>query len=102
MTLTSIFPTDPATHRSRRRLAGLGTAHAGPQWTLAVRTIRAAIAAARESAPTRRVPPAERIANAVIDGIDSLTSADRAVLAVVLGALLRHHETSSHSNSTPN
>lgn len=78
----------PAT-TPQRRLKGLGTLHAGPRWTLSVRSIRAAIAAAREAAPTRRAPSAERIADAVIDNVDSLAASDRAVLGVVVGALLR-------------
>ena len=87
--LSSIAAPIPAMSRPRRRLVGLGTVHAGAQWTANVRAIRASIAAAREAAPARRAPSAERIADALIDGIDSLAAGDRAVLAVVVGALLR-------------
>jgi hypothetical protein len=85
----TIYPLFSANQRPPRRRLGLGTAHAGPRWTATVRIIRATIAAAQECAPTRRAPSSARLGDVVIDHLDDLTAGDRAVLAVVVGALLR-------------
>jgi hypothetical protein len=70
-------------------LLGFGTAHAGPEWSTAVRALRAAISAAKVVAPYRVKPTGEAIAEAVIDHIDQLNARDRVVLAAVLGILFR-------------
>jgi hypothetical protein len=93
------FPPTATTPTRRRRLTGLGTAHAGPRHTPAVRSLGATIASAREAAPVRRAPSAERLADALIDSVDNLAASDRAVLGVVIGALLRNQDDTTH---TPN
>jgi hypothetical protein len=91
MTATyTIHPRFTANQRPPRpRLRGLGTAHrAGPLWSLSVRSLRAAILAAREHAPAGRAT-AVTIADQVIDHIDQLTPRDLEVFAVALGILLK-------------
>jgi hypothetical protein len=83
------LPPFAANQRPPRRPLGLGTVHAGPRWTATVRIIRATIAAAQECAPARRAPSSARLGDVVIDHLGDLTAGDRAVLAVVVGALLR-------------
>jgi hypothetical protein len=68
----------------RRRLDGLGTAHAGRQWTAAVRCIRPA----RMHAPDRRVTP-DQLAERIIDSLRELDRRDLTVMASVLGDPIR-------------
>ena len=72
-----------------RPLLGFGTAHAGPEWSTAVRALRAAISAAKVVAPYRVKPTGDAIAEAVIDHVDDLHARDRVVLAAILGILFR-------------
>jgi hypothetical protein len=68
---------------------GFGTAHAGPEWSTAVRALRAAISAARVNAPYRVKPTGDAIAEAVINHVDELNARDRVVLAAILGIFFR-------------
>jgi hypothetical protein len=71
-----------------RPLTGLGTKHHCAAWTDGVRTIRAALRAARNHTPPD-VLSGETLAEILIDLADSLCVQDRALLAVVLGDLER-------------
>jgi hypothetical protein len=77
-----------ASTTANRPLKGLGTKHAGTKWTNAVRSVSAALYAAREHTPDQ-VPTGEQIAEILIDLADSLTIQDRALLASVVGDLAR-------------
>jgi hypothetical protein len=68
---------------------GFGTAHAGPGWVAATRSLRAAILAARQVAPIRENPPGDTIAEVVIDHVSEIDLRDRAVLTFILGLLFR-------------
>jgi hypothetical protein len=72
----------------RRRLDGQGTAHAGRQWTAAVRCIRSAVLAARMHAPVRRVT-SDQLAERIIDSLRELDRRELTVMASVLGDLIR-------------
>jgi hypothetical protein len=76
-------------HTTRPRLLGFGTAHAGLEWSTAVRALRAAISAAQVHAPHRPKPTGDMIAETLIDHIDRLNARDRMVLAAILGILFR-------------
>jgi hypothetical protein len=73
---------------THRPLTGLGTKHHSTAWTQSVRSIRAALSAARPHAP-RQVLTGDELAEVLIDVADSLTAQDRALLAVVIGDLTR-------------
>ena len=88
MTTVYQMPLFPTNRRPPRRLTGLGTAHrGGPNWSLAVRSIRSVLLLAREHAPP--CATAVTLADQVIDHIDELKPRDVAVLAVAFGILLR-------------
>ena len=74
----------------RYRPTSLGVRPNFAGWPSAVRLLRAAIAAAREAAPSGRGgPTATKLADAIIDRIDELSTPDLHILAVVFGVLLR-------------
>jgi hypothetical protein len=72
-----------------QRSRGFGTAHAGPEWSAAVRALRAAICAAKMVAPHRTRPTEDEIAEAVIDRVGHLDARDRVVFAAILGVFFR-------------
>jgi len=79
----------PATRPRRRPLVGWATRHGNSAWTTSVRALRAVLIAARAHAPRERVPSGDKLAELVIDMAGELTARDRAVLAVMLGDLVR-------------
>ena len=85
--MSAFYHTFPTQQTQSRRLIGFGTAHSGPEWSTAVRALRAAISVAQVHAPYRLKPTGDEIAEALIDHIDQLSSRDRVVLAAILGIL---------------
>lgn len=85
----TIHPRFAANQRPPRPgLRGLGTAHrGGPNWSLAVRSIRGVLLSAREHAPP--CATAETLADQLIDHIDELKPRDLAVLAAAFGILIK-------------
>src|SRR5262245_10814459 len=86
---TSEYTSPPSPAIRHQRLLGFGTAHAGPEWSAAVRALRAAIAAAKVVAPRRTKPAEDEIAEAVIDHVGHLDAHERVVLAAILGVFFR-------------
>jgi hypothetical protein len=75
-------PSPPASGRLRYATRQLGVDHERPR-------LRAVLIAARAHAPRERVPSSDELAELVIDMAGELTARDRAVLAVMLGDLVR-------------
>ena len=89
MSVTYAFSPSSAT-RHPYRATGLGTRPNYPGWPQAVRLLRAAIAAAREAAPSGDGgPTTTQLGDAIIDRIGELSTRDLHILAVVFGVLLR-------------
>jgi hypothetical protein len=82
------YQLSPFATTSPRPQTGLGTKHYSTAWTASVRTIRAALVAARDHTPPD-VLSGDKLAEILIDLADSLTIQDRALLAVILGDLER-------------
>ena len=89
MSTTEYTPPPSPAMRHHQRLLGFGTAHAGPEWSAAVRALRAAISAAKVVAPYRLKPSADAIAEAVIDHVGHLDAHERVVFAAILGVFFR-------------
>jgi hypothetical protein len=73
--MSTEYTSSPSPAIRHQRLLGFGTAHAGPEWSAAVRALRAAISAAKVVAPHRTKPTEDEIAEAVIDHVGTSTHA---------------------------
>jgi hypothetical protein len=73
----------------RRRLRGCRTQHSGAAWTASVRSVRAALVAARAQAPVDRVRSGDELAEWAIDLAGLLDTRDRVLLAMVISILVR-------------